>query len=228
MEIEKYLRRRHRETRSTAISIFCVCLFGLLPTLAAAEQALNTVEKLQQHLSGLNKYRANFQQIVSDEDGNVLQESSGVLQVQRPQMLYWQSLEPFQSVTVSDGQIVWHHDIDLSQVSRTIVNGDLSHAPALILGGDSVALETQFIVELSVLEDNVQQFLLKPKVEGGPFESLRLKFSSLSVITNMKIIDALNQTTDITLSAPLEAAAFDASLFDFVVPDGVDVIDTGG
>lgn len=227
MEIEKYLRRRHLETRSRAIHA-CILLLGLLPSLLAAEQTLSTVENLQQHLSGLDNYRADFQQVLRDEDGNVLQESSGVLQVQRPQLLYWQSLEPFQSVTVSDGQTVWHHDIDLSQVSRSNVNGDFSHAPALILGGDSAAIEAQFLVELSLLDNNVQRYQLKPKTEGGPFDSLSLQFSGRSVLSNMKIVDVLGQITDITLSSPQGAETFDASLFEFVVPDGVDVIDTGG
>lgn len=227
MEIEKYLQRRHLETRSRAICA-CVLLLGLVPTLLAAEPTLSAIEKLHQHLIGLNNYRADFQQVLRDEDGNVLQESSGVLQVQRPQLLYWQSREPFQSVTVSDGQTVWHHDIDLSQVSRSLVNGDLSHAPALILGGDSTALEAQFVVEYSLLENNVQLYQLTPKIEDGPFESLSLEFSRLSVLSNMKIVDALGQITDISLSAPQGAETFDASLFQFVVPDGVDVIDTGG
>ncbi|MEM8498622.1 MAG: outer membrane lipoprotein chaperone LolA [Pseudomonadota bacterium] len=203
-------------------------LLGLLPTLLAAEQTLSAVENLQQHLTGLNNYRADFQQRLKDEDGNVLQESSGVLQVQRPQLLYWQSLEPFQSVTVSDGQTVWHHDIDLSQVSRGRVNGDFSHAPALILGGDSAAIDAQFVVELSLLDNNVQLYQLTPKIEGGPFDSLSLRFSALSVLSHMKIVDALGQVTDVTLSSPQGTETFDDSLFEFVVPDGVDVIDAGG
>lgn len=227
MEIEKFLQRHRRETKPAFLSIVCALLFGLLHSYANAEQTLNAVDELQRHLSGLNNYRAEFQQVISDEEGNVLQESSGVLQVQRPQLLYWQSLEPFQSVTVSDGQTVWHHDIDLNQVSRSNVNGDFSHAPALILGGDGVALQAQFLVELSVFDD-AQEFRLTPKIEGGPFESLSLRFNSLSVLGNMRIVDALSQITDITLSTPQEAGQFDASLFEFIVPDGVDVIDTGG
>lgn len=226
MGIEKYLPQHRREIR--AATIVCIVLCAMLRSVSAAEPALNAVDELQQHLRGLDNYRADFQQVVSDEDGVALQESRGVVQVQRPQRLYWQSTEPFQSVTVSDGTTIWHHDIDLSQVSRTAVNGDFSHAPALILGGDSAALKSQFQVQLSVLGSGTQQFLLTPKNEGGPFQSLSLEFSSLSVLRSMEIVDALNQITRITLAAPQKAANFDASLFDFNVPDGVDVIDTGG
>ncbi|MFK7732132.1 MAG: outer membrane lipoprotein chaperone LolA [Pseudomonadales bacterium] len=227
MEIEKYWRQRHLETKSAVISLVCLFLLSLHPPVVA-ESPLNAVDELQKHLNGLNDYRAEFQQVLSDEDGNVLQESNGVVQVQRPLMLHWQSLEPFKSVTVSDGETVWHHDIDLSQVSRASVNGDLSQAPALILGGDRVALEAQFLVTASSHEDGIEQFLLTPKVEEGPFESLTLRFSSLSVLSDMTIVDALSQITSITLSLPQAAALFDASLFDFVVPEGVDVIDAGG
>ncbi len=214
--------------RTSFLRFACLMLCSCMHSVFAAEPTLKPIDQLQQHLHGLDNYRADFRQVVSDEDGNALQESSGVLQVQRPQRLYWQSVEPFQSVTVSDGITIWHHDIDLSQVSRTAVEGDLSRAPALLLGGDSAALQAQFTVEMSLLKGGGQRFTLIPKNEDGAFESLSLEFSDQSVLSAMTIVDALSQITHITLSVPHGAAQFDASLFDFVVPDGVDVIESGG
>lgn len=194
-------------------------------SVAQTTEEPNASAKLQAFLQAMKSYSAEFSQVVYDEQGQVLQESSGYAQVQRPGKMYWRVAEPFQSLTVSKDSLIWHYDIDLEQVSRSELAEDMSQAPALLLGDDAQALQEHFYVEM--IGETGRGFALSPKAESGVFSRLEFHFDKRSLLSDMVIVDSLQQRTAIRFSDAESNPELDQSLFDFVVPDGVDLIDNG-
>ncbi len=185
----------------------------------------NAAQELQEAIAGLNTYQARFHQTVRDETDQILHESTGFVQLQRPEKMYWRSEQPFQSVTVSSDQVLWHYDIDLEQVSRSKLTEDVSETPALILSGDPETLKQHFTVSKQAPGKN--SFHLLPLSASSVFTSLRFSFDPEGQLHSMEIVDSLGQTTSINFTDILLNKPLDESLFIFQVPDGVDLIDNG-
>ena len=73
-------------------------------------------------------------------------------------------------------------------------------------------------------ERSHSQFLLQAESQDSLFEQLNLKFIGDQPRT-ITLRDSLGQTTDIQLASIVMNAEIDDSAFEFVVPDGIDVID---
>src|SRR5690554_3074943 len=99
-----------RKGRVLAVSVLFVLGTGVA---AAAEQA---ADHLAQALSSYTTFQAAFTQVISDEQGRVMQESSGELKARRPGLFYWKTDPPANQIIVSDGKTVELYDPDLEQV----------------------------------------------------------------------------------------------------------------
>ena len=84
---------------------------------------------------------ATVQQLIVESDGALLEESSIQMHVMRPDGFYWETLEPFPELVVTNGAVLWNYQPDLEQV--VIENWDSSRAElaAELLSGrtDSLA-----------------------------------------------------------------------------------------
>ena len=201
--------------------VAALCFFSSSPLYASEPLAAKQFQAL---LSVMQSYTAKFSQTVYDDQGEELQTSAGVTQVRRPGKLYWESTQPFNAVTVSNGAKLWHYDVDLEQVTVSTLSADLSQTPALILGGNPEALEKSFAI--TSIEGDDRAFLLTPRIVDGVFSAIEFRFGSNELLSAMTIFDSLQQKTNIIFSDASVNGEIDDSLFDFVVPDGVDLIDS--
>ena len=67
-------------------------------------------------------------------------------------------------------------------------------------------------------------FVLIPKRNDSLFDRLRLEFSDDKSLKRMVIKDEVGQKTVITLSNTQQLKTIDASVYEFTVPEGTDVI----
>lgn len=190
-------------------------------TLAAADAA--ALQRLSARLDGVKSMEAGFVQTVSDEKGKVLQTSEGTLAVKRGNRLRWETTAPFAYLIVTDGEKLWRYDRDLEQVTRQRFRGELADTPALILSGEVARIGATY--DVSVEQGSAgEYFKLVPKRANALFRSLTLVFAGNSV-DQLMLQDNLDQRTEIRFSGVVNNPALDDSLFRFVPPAGVDVVD---
>lgn len=187
----------------------------------------HAVQNLKQQLSAINSFSAKFVQLTQDGLGNTLQRVEGFMQVAKPGKLRWKTEGIYEQLVISDGQSLWIYDEDLEQVSIKDMDNRLSETPALLLGGDVSAIEDDFIIT-ETATDNETQFILRPKDTSQLFDSLELGFNKLDEqksLTQMIIRDASGQVTHISFTDVLNNPNLTRNIFDFKIPEGVDVVD---
>ena len=192
-------------------------LFAVFP--ASADPA---TEQLNAQLANMHSFKTNFTQTISDEKGELLQEASGELIIQRPRKLYWSTQQPYQHLVVTDGKVLWVYDIDLEQVSQQPFSDELDQAPALLLSGEIEQISQHYIVSTSMV-GNALRFELLPKKPGSVFQRMTIDFKNKTLLA-MSLTDNFGQLTDITFSELELNPQIDPGLFNFSPPEGLDVI----
>ena len=125
-----------------------LAIFSLLfSCCAAAESRLDSVEKLTRLLSPMESLEGQFEQSIFAEDGQLMQQASGRLKIKRPRQMIWETLQPYQHKVVTNGVLLWIHDLDLEQVTQQEFGDNLDQAPALLLSGNVQALSEKFVIE---------------------------------------------------------------------------------
>jgi chaperone LolA len=173
-------------------------------------------------VTDITTLQSRFEQSLMDADGQILEVSSGTLEIQRPGRFRWTYLEPYEQWLVADGLNVWSYDVDLAQVTVKPQAQVLSNTPALLLGGSRDALD-QFDHD-GVFEDGGLTWVrLKPVDTDSGFSRLELAFSG-KLLSRMVFFDNLEQTTFVTLYDVRIDEPIDPQQFEFVAPDDVDVV----
>ena len=167
-------------------------------------------------------FQGNFEQALLDADGQVIDKTTGTLEIQRPGQFRWSYIEPYEQWLVADGLNVWSYDVDLAQVTVKPQASALANTPALLLSGSSDALE-QFTYEESYVEADTTWARLTPKNTESGFERVELGFKD-GTLHRMVFFDNLEQTTLVDLSEISVNLPIDADRFNFVVPEDVDVV----
>lgn len=167
-------------------------------------------------------FSGRFEQSLIDADGAVVERTSGTLEIQRPGRFRWSYAEPYEQVLVADGLNVWSYDVDLAQVTVKPQAAALSNTPALLLGGSKEALQ-QFVHEDSYVENDTTWVRLRPRNTDSGFLRVELGFTN-DTLSRMAFFDNLEQTTLVALSDVVVNEPIDATRFEFIVPDEVDVV----
>ena len=199
-------------------------LTAILLSLAAAvsvAQQEDAGSRLSSLLERTASYRADFTQRVTDADGQIVEQGSGRFWLARPERFRWEYLEPWPRVLVSDGALIWLYDEELEQATVRDAAGLIEQTPAGILAGKTALLD-EFEVAEEVTGD-LSRMVLVPRA-GGDFSRIEMVFEA-GTLSALQLDDQFGQRTRIDFSAIAVNEPPDAELFDFAVPDGVDLID---
>lgn len=214
-----------------SLSLFCsLSVFAEEAIVISAQPVINTqdaIKDLQQLLGKVKSFTSRFVQESQNGQGEVLQSIEGRMDVAKPGKLRWQTEGVYEQLVISDGQSLWIYDQDLEQVSIKKMDNRLAETPALLLGGDVSAIETDFIVSQQH-SDSQKVFVLQPKDTTQLFDSLEISFNKHSEqqeLQRMIIRDASGQVTEIRFSDTVNNPVLDDGIFSFDIPKGVDVID---
>ena len=201
---------------------------AVLMPVAQADQASDqqrSANKLSELLSHTQTITGTFSQLTLDSTGTQLQEASGQMVLQRPGLFRWHTDPPLEQLLVSNGEKVWLYDPDLMQVTVQKMDQRLTHTPALLLSGDVSKISENF--NISYKEGgSVTDFILTPTAKDTLFDTLRLSFRN-GVISDMQLMDAVGQRTNILFMGVTVNEQVDASQFAFTAPAGADVIEDG-
>lgn len=197
-------------------------LVTVIMLVSFAARAQDPAAELTQRLESLRSLSADFVQLIQDPSGQKVQETHGVMSLQKPGRFYWQAQQPFPQTLVSDGETLWLYDPDLEQVTIRPMDERVTHTPALLLSGSAKALTQNFEVSRDEREGTVS-YTLHPTTEDTLFEVLRMSFKQDRLVS-IQMEDSLGQRTLVELHNVQYNMAIPAARFDFEIPDGVDVI----
>jgi len=203
------------------LSVGIVAAWG---QLAVAEAGIDEAgEKLvNKFLSDVVTMQGRFEQSLVDAEGQVVEVSGGTLEIERPGRFHWAYSDPYEQWLVADGRNVWSYDVDLEQVTVKPQEKALSNTPAMLLGGSASVLE-QFRFEGSKQEDAFTWVRMRPVDDSSGFNRVELGFID-EQLTRMVFYDNLEQTTLVALYDLVVNEPIDGSRFEFVVPDGADLV----
>ncbi len=217
-----------REGELSRIALF-ICLFGLSPHATSAAETdvdpnVDDQALVENFVRNIQTLRGRFEQSLVDADNQLVEESSGTLEIQRPGQFRWVYVEPYEQVLVADGLNVWSYDVDLAQVTVKPQAEVLSNTPASLLGGSPDALE-QFDYIGSFTDRGTVWIRLRPKNKDNGFNKVELGFTD-GELTRMLFSDNLEQTTLISLFDVFLNDEIEADRFQFNPPDDVDIVGT--
>lgn len=165
-----------------------------------------------------------FEQRLIDPHGEILEVSSGTLDIERPGRFRWVYAEPYEQLLVADGLNVWSYDVDLAQVTVKAQNEALANTPALLLGGSDDVL-SGFNYDGSYESGGLTWARLAPISDDSGFRRVELAFDG-DRLARMVLLDNLEQTTVVSLYEVRVNEAIDPDRFSFTAPEGVDIVGT--
>ena len=167
---------------------------------------------------------ARFEQRLLDAAGQILEVSSGTLDIERPGRFHWAYVEPYEQLLIADGLNIWSYDIDLAQVTVKPQDEALANTPALLLGGSDDVMQ-EFDYDGSYDTGGLTWTRLVPIDDDSGFRRVELAFDG-GDLARMVFLDNLEQTTIVTLYEVRVNEAIDPDRFRFSAPAGVDVVGT--
>ena len=199
----------------------CFLILLLLQTPLAL--AADTSDPLQRFLDGFESLEANFVQSLINENGEELERTEGVLHLQQPGKFHWSYETPYTQKIISNGDVLWVFDEDLEQLTIREMGNAINETPAGIILGNNDIAEHFLQVNMGVIED-YDWIELTPKNLEAQYKNIRFGFDE-SKLGMMIIVDNLGQTTRIDFSDVKKNIKLTSNLFEFEIPEGVDVID---
>ena len=203
----------------------CLAAVALLMALGAgaADDASGGIRSLDGFYNRVDNFSADFEQRQLNEEGEVMQQSSGRFLLSRPERFRWEYQKPYEQTIVSDGDTLRFYDVDLAQVTVRPVDQTLRATPALLLSGGT-ALDEAFDISDAGQRDGLNWVRLTPRDSDGDFAEIRMGLDD-DVPVRMQLDDNLGQTTAIRFSNIEINAGVAADNFRLDVPDGVEIVD---
>ena len=192
----------------------------------AADQSQLLREKLQQ----FDRFHAKFTQHVYDNKGALLQESTGEMDVLQPNKFRWQTQEPDESLIVSDGSKVWLYNPDLESVTAMSLDKTVEQSPLWLIVNQTANAWQNFEVTAGAPGATATKqpaapadlFVITPKDPQSLTRKIEIHFKGKE-ISRLTIEDRQGQYSHFQLSDFDSLSAPAADLFQFVVPEGIEV-----
>lgn len=192
------------------------------PLFAAEEDAGRQL--VDDFVADVTTLQGEFEQALIDADGQLLDKSSGTLEILRPGRFRWAYIDPYEQWLIADGLNIWSYDVDLEQVTVKPQAEALENTPALLLGGSGNALQ-QFEYRGSYVEAGTHWVTLQPVDTDSGFRRIELGFMD-GQLHRMVFFDNLEQRTLVSLHGVRVNEPIADERFEFEVPDDVDLVGT--
>lgn len=192
------------------------------PVAVLADEVDEGRALLDTFLSDVRTMSARFEQSLIDADNVVVEESNGVLEIQRPGKFRWVYDQPYEQIMVADGLNVWSYDVDLAQVTVKAQQDVLGGTPALLLGGTGNVLD-DFEYTESFSDRGTIWVHLRPRSTDNGFTKIELGFDDGN-LRRMIFSDNLQQSTLIALFDLQVNQHIPGDHFQFTPPRDVDLV----
>lgn len=209
-----------------AIIIFVSAAEGF----SAQNENLDTVvDKIQSKYEQIKDFHADFNQEANVKALDKVQKAEGEVWFKKPGMMRWNYHEPTRDEIVSDGQTLWFYDEEEKQVILSPLSqvSDTGTATTLLsgLGKINELFKASFSESKEFEKDGNYLIDLQPKEDEEDFNKVTVLVNKDTlIVSTMYLYDPYGNLTTITLNNIEINGGVSDSLFDFEVPDGVEVI----
>lgn len=197
-------------------------LISFSSTALAQSTANQTLDEL---LESIDTLSAEVLQLIIESDGGVLEESAIQMHLKRPNGFYWETLDPFPELVVTDGLTLWNYQPDLEQVVLEDWDSSRSELAAKLLSGDTEGLHEEYTVVLR--EDNDEEFDtfdLIPIAADSVYDVITIFFINAE-LGSIRVSNKNGQRTVWEFQQVQRNPDLDDNLFSFDIPDDIEVID---
>jgi len=172
----------------------------------------------------LNKnesFQGSFNQIVFDNQGQIIEEANGKVIFKKPHFFKWIYKKPHQNQIISDGEIIYIYDPDLSQVIMSQFSQSNNNNPSLIFFQKNI--EKFFKVTTKSINGELW-YRCQSLSDDADYETLELKFDSQGKVLAMNIIDRLKNKILVNFEDIQTNIKINEATFLFNVPENVEII----
>ena len=180
------------------------------------------IEELDLLLRDISTLSADILQLIVESDGGILEETKIQMRFKKPNRFYWETIDPFPELLVTNGALLWNYQPDLEQVTIEDWNSDDSELAAQLLNGKTDNLSDEYYIVV-INSEETKSFELSPKMNDNIYNAVSITF--INEILDMIHLDGKNgeqtvwQFNNLVMNSPIAE-----SLFEFIVPDDIDVI----
>lgn len=190
--------------------LFFICSFSVFAT---------PKEELSHRLSLNDGFSAQFDQEVVSPEGESISESKGKVDIARPSLFRWETIEPDENMLVSDGKTLWYYTPLVEQVTIYDAEKASEQTPFVLLTRNKESDWDNYFVS-----QEGDSFILTPTHLDSTQGRFTIHIDSKGIVQGFDVIEQDGQATHFTFKhMVLEKPGKD--LFKFVVPDGVDIDD---
>ncbi|MCJ8322212.1 MAG: outer membrane lipoprotein chaperone LolA [Colwellia sp.] len=184
------------------------------------QKLTSSKQLLMAKLGQIQYINAKFSQVIVDETSEVLQEGKGLLSISKPNLVYWHTTEPDETLIVSDGKDLWFYNPFIDQVSVYSFTNSIANTPVLLLTSEDPTLWDAY----QVSQQGTNSFLIHSLDVNSQVKSLELTFNK-DKLSKLSILDSTGQMSHISLIDVDFTTKPKETLFKFNVPEGVMVDD---
>lgn len=183
------------------------------------------VDNLDSLLAGIQTLSADVLQLIVESDGGVLEESTIKMQLKKPDGFYWETLEPFPELIVTNGSKLWNYQPDLEQVVVEDWQTDQSELAAQLLSGRTDNLQKEYtIAEDESSSAMLPRFNLIPLASDNIYSSITIRFAESS-LESISMDSKNGERTVWNFTGVIVNAVIADEVFNFVPPPGIEVIE---
>lgn len=195
------------------------------PVFAQDAPSVNVVESVEAKYSKVNVMQANFTQTIQSQVfGEEVQQ--GTMTIKRPAKMHWNFSEGARKF-VTNGERMWIYTKQTNQVIQyNDVSNTRSTADSLLQSLDE--LQSLFAVDVEAAANEQFRLKLSPKGDAAKFKNVVLTVDKEFVVQQVVITDAVDTVTKLEFKNVQLNGAVEDSIFEFVVPDGAEVVIAGG
>jgi outer membrane lipoprotein carrier protein len=205
------------------LSIVCV-LGPVLPWATSSWAQEQDTARLEALLSDISTLSAEVTQLIIESDGGVLEESLIQMHLLRPNGFYWETLDPFPELVVTNGKTLWNYQPDLEQVVIEDFNSDESELAAQLLSGRTEALGEDYEIQAVSEDDGFVSFQLLPVATDSVYARITISFLATE-IESIHVSSKNGEQTVWQFSKVERNKDLAMEQFEFEVPRGIEVID---
>lgn len=194
--------------------------------LALADEKDEVLDSVQKQYDKTRTFKARFIQKSYLKIMDQTQEAQGEVIIKKPGKMKWDYRAPDPQILISNEKGIWLYLPEEKQVTKMAMENIYSaNTPALFLVGEG-KLRDSFKVDQVLKKDKTLTLILIPSDKGMNIDRLFLFVEHKSYqITGSTVYDNLGNETEILFSDIQVNLDLSDDLFEFKIPDGVDLID---
>ena len=190
------------------------------------EEALKdrALQELSSRLKTIPSMRANVTQLIIESDGAVLEESSILFVMAPPNGFYWETLDPYPELIVTNGETLWNYQPDLEQVVVEDWDSQKMTLAAQLLSGETNELSRSYELQWFEYSD---EFKLTPRDLSDPLKLVTISFVQAD-LAGIFLEEKSGQKTAWIFDNVTTALRLGEDFFTFSIPSNIEVIDNSG